>query len=480
MRPRTKPRDPDAGVTSTVDAAASGIARSGGNRIKEGQARTGLAVGLGGVLIVALVAMAVIFSIARGTTNVATSGTAGIYGEASLSAAAAARNRTVQAQLIGKALAAGVAVDVDLAQSLSRAEAAANELVRRTEGLTRELEDSAVAQRIASRAAAFVTAVANVVELIQTGSLAASDVAIESELESSYGELVRILADERDKDIAQIALAREDAGRLADAARFLVALLVPLGVLLAYRARTRRELKQDELEQELTKQQAVSRTKDEFIANLSHELRTPLTSIYGFALEMIEQSANWDPELATELAVLIASESGELDRMVEDLLTTGTADQDGLVVVIGDVDPAAEVAAVVAPLTATGVEIELRMESALISSDRLRLRQIVRNLVSNAQRHGGPNISIVGRIDGSRYAIEVQDDGPGVPAELEDRLFSRFIHQGDAPLLTGSVGLGLSIAHLLAARTGGTIAYRHDGSETVFSVTFPLASSESA
>ena len=63
-----------------------------------------------------------------------------------------------------------------------------------------------------------------------------------------------------------IALAGEDAGRLADAARFLVLLLVPVAVLLAYRLRVRREQKRRELEHQLEKQRVVSETQDDFIA----------------------------------------------------------------------------------------------------------------------------------------------------------------------------------------------------------------------
>jgi signal transduction histidine kinase len=131
---------------------------------------------------------------------------------------------------------------------------------------------------------------------------------------------------------------------------------------------------------------------------------------------------------------------------------------------------------VLAPVKLTGVTIPATVQPAIILADRFRLRQIVRNLVSNARRHGGPNATVTGRIDGSRYTIEVSDDGPGVPAELEERLFSRFIHEGTTPLTTGSVGLGLAIAHLLTTRTGGTIAYRREGATSVFAVTYPLAS----
>jgi signal transduction histidine kinase len=162
--------------------------------------------------------------------------------------------------------------------------------------------------------------------------------------------------------------------------------------------------------------------------------------------------------------------------MVEDLLAAATADRDGLVMSMSGVDPAEEVDEVLAPLAVVGVEARVTMENALITADRTRLRQVIRNLVSNADRHGGPDITISGRVVGDRYVIEVGDNGPGVPAELEERMFTRFVHEGDTPLVKGSVGLGLSVARVLTERMGGTITYRRENGETRFSVTLPQAS----
>ena len=479
MMPRTATRETLQGTGDEHDIPVD-VVRTPLGRTTSWRARSAVAIGLGGTLIVALIATAVIFSIAKGTSDAAALGTAGIYEEASLSAAAAARNRTVQALLIGEARALGITSEAELIQSLDKAEAAREELLSRIERLSGEFDDEGLAREIKATGESFTDAVDEVVALIRDGDLAAAEAAIESDLESSYQTLVGFLADQRDEAIARIALARDDAGRLADAARFLVALLLPLGVLIAYRARVRNQQKRRDLEQQLEKEQAVSKTKDEFIANLSHELRTPLTGIYGFALELIDQAPNQDPLFSTELARLIAGESAELSRMVEDLITAATAEQDGLLVSMSEVDPSVEVGAVLEPLAATGYEVLDRTESALIKADRLRLRQIIRNLVSNAQHHGGPRTVVVGRTVGDRYNIEVCDDGLGVPSELEERLFTRFIHEGSAPLTTGSVGLGLSIAQLLAERMGGTISYRRESDLSVFAVSFPLEASQPA
>jgi signal transduction histidine kinase len=468
LRPWLATRNKDlAEDTPTTPARRSGV--------RNRKIPRGVLAGLGLSLFVSTVAIAVVFSIANSTVEVAKFGTTAVQAEATLSAASATRNRAVQAQLLSEANLRGIATEAEVAESRSATAAAAEELDRRAARLIDELDNDLTAAEIASETSAFIAVVNKMTVELSGGEHEQIETALSS-LDEAYAELAGTLVDERDKSMARIHLARDSAGRLADGARFLVALFVPLGVLFAYRARIRREQRSRALEQRLDKEQAVNRTKDELIANLSHELRTPLTSIYGFALEMTDHEILSDPTLAAELAKVIAAEASELARMLEDLLTAATADHGGLVISIEEVDPATEITEVLAPVKLTGVTIPATVQPALILADRFRLRQIVRNLVSNARQHGGPNATITGRIDGERYAIEVRDDGPGIPSELEERLFTRFIHEGTTPLTTGSVGLGLAIAQLLSSRTGGTISYRRDGNTTVFAVTYPLAS----
>ena len=69
----------------------------------------------------------------------------------------------------------------------------------------------------------------------------------------------------------------------------------------------------------------------------------------------------------------------------------------------------------------------------------------------------------------------VIDDGPGVPTEIEDRLFERFIHQGHQTATKDSVGLGLSIVHALTQGMGGSISYQRIDGETHFTIRLPIA-----
>ena len=144
------------------------------------------------------------------------------------------------------------------------------------------------------------------------------------------------------------------------------------------------------------------------ISNLSHELRTPLTGIYGCALAMEE--SNFDREMQSEMTNLIIHEAADLSRMVDDLLTAAKAEGDGLHFQSEHVDVAREVHEAVTPFQRGQVEIEVAVEPAVVVADRLRLRQVLRNLISNATHHGGPSIELSGRREEDRYAFEVIDE----------------------------------------------------------------------
>lgn len=437
--------------------------------------RQGLVTALVATLAIALIAAAIVFSVARGTTETADAGTVGILSEASLSSAATARNSAVQAQVISEAHGLGVATAEELEASFARVETATAELEKRIDQFGAALGDPQQAGAVRAETISFISVVDMGLEQMRAGRIEESAQIIGSNLDRSYQQLSSTLADKRDSAIAFIAISGEDAGRLADAARFLVLLLVPVAVLLAYRLRVQRDQKQQELEHELEKQRLITETQDAFIASLSHVLRTPLTAIYGFSLELVEPSGINDATLTRELATFIAAESADLSRMVEDILTIASSDNKGLVIATEPTDPEAEIEKVLAPMRATGSEISTYVEEATITADPLRFRQIIGNLVANAVRHGGPECLVVGRREGLNYTVEVRDNGPGVPPAVEERLFSRFVHQGEDPLVTGTVGLGLAVAHLLTTSSGGDITYERYNDETVFAVTFPLA-----
>ena len=88
-------------------------------------------------------------------------------------------------------------------------------------------------------------------------------------------------------------------------------------------------------------------------------------------------------------------------------------------------------------------------------------------------RHGGKKIGVEVSATDDTVDIEVWDTGPGVPEDQVAKLFDRFIHNGAAPLLSGSVGLGLAIASRLTAMLGGKLSYQRFAGKSYFVVRVP-------
>jgi signal transduction histidine kinase len=110
-------------------------------------------------------------------------------------------------------------------------------------------------------------------------------------------------------------------------------------------------------------------------------------------------------------------------------------------------------------------------------ADAGRLRQVLRNLVANAFRHGAPPVQMAGRgVDGG-IAIEVIDHGEGIASTLEGELFSPYANAPQGEAARHSIGLGLYVSLQLARLMGGDLTYERRGQATVFSLTLPMATS---
>lgn len=437
--------------------------------------RLGGVAGPSYVAVAAIAALALLFSTTRGTSDLAHEAFVVQHAEATLSAAVAVRASLGEALVIGEAARAGVATAAAVAAAKEKVEMAAAVLESRTQTLEASLPEGD--PELVNEAAALAGVVVEGVGLLSAGSVDEAVAMVETEFEPAHGRLVRSAERYRDSAAARLAASDSASRVVADVARFGVAFALPVLALLGYRELMRRRVRESELIAMLGSERELSRSKDEFIANISHELRTPLTSIYGFS-RVLEEDGFDDPETALDLVNLIISESSELSRMVDDLLTAARADAGVLSFEIEEVEVESEVREVVAPFNRMGPSIQVDCEPALIRADPLRLRQVIRNLVSNGRRHGGSRIRVIGR-PGERgwFEVTVSDDGPGVRPDMEDRLFQRFSHRGREAVLAGGLGIGLSIVRMLAEEMGGRVEYERREEETRFTVRLPLARS---
>lgn len=323
----------------------------------------------------------------------------------------------------------------------------------------------------------FTEAVNDASNALSAGDYSEAQTFNEANLESAHAALVGGLVGIRDRLRESVDSSDQLLGLVGTIAGFLVAVLIPSAVILVYRALMRRQARQTFLESRLEAEQHLSRAREEFVANVSHELRTPLTSITGLALLLEEDRAIASNETLSELVGLIADESADLSRMVEDMLTTARLDVGALSFRFEDVSAESIVGDVVESMRASSVEVMVDCRPGTVRCDPARLRQIVRNLVSNACKYGDGGVWVWGAVESRTYVLEVVDRGPGVPAEIEDRLFQRFVHRSKETATSSSVGLGLSIVRSLADGMGGTVTYHRRAGETCFSVRLPLVRS---
>ncbi len=221
------------------------------------------------------------------------------------------------------------------------------------------------------------------------------------------------------------------------------------------------------------RQQAMAdlvKAKDEFIARVSHELRTPLTAVIGLTSEMNSTESLTDEERA-ELMALVTGQAFEMSYIVDDLLVASRAEMGTIAIDSTIVDLNVELDTTIEGL---GIHVEELPNSICdVVADPSRVRQIMRNLLTNAERYGGASRRILTGAVFDKVWLEVRDDGDGVSPDEALGIFEPYAtaHSG----VKGSVGLGLSVARQLAELMGGSLTYRRDLGETVFRLELPGA-----
>lgn len=223
-----------------------------------------------------------------------------------------------------------------------------------------------------------------------------------------------------------------------------------------------------------------------FVADASHELRTPLTTIRGFS-ELYRQGAV-PPEDVPRTMQRIEGEAERMGVLVEDLLLLARLDQQRPLEVV-PVDLLELTTEALAGVQAAhpGRAISLATQTGpvapVVEGDRMRLRQVLDNLLSNAVQHTPAQSEI--RVDLSRpdpdwAVITVADDGPGMTPEQAARVFERFYRVDESRNReSGGAGLGLAIVRSLVLAHGGMVEVASSpDAGTTFTVRLPLARRE--
>lgn len=211
--------------------------------------------------------------------------------------------------------------------------------------------------------------------------------------------------------------------------------------------------------------EAALRVRDQFLSVASHELRTPLTSLMGYA-EMLSGASSQDTATTQKIAARIARQARRLNALIEQLLDVSRLQQGQFVLERRLVDVAALAEHVVDDFRSTlpaGAGHTLALirpdEPLLLVGDSNRLEEVLLNLLSNAVKYspqGGP-IQLRITSAATETILEVADQGIGVPAQAQARLFEPFYRAPNAGTRAGGFGLGLYIVGQIVQRHGWRI-----------------------
>jgi len=235
-------------------------------------------------------------------------------------------------------------------------------------------------------------------------------------------------------------------------------------------------------EQQVQLLQRAEQDLRDLLATISHELRTPIGTILTDTTNMLRtQEMNTSVRYRIEG---IATEARRLNHLLADMLSLARIDSGALHLTLEPVQLGDAVAAAAERLKRASpdrrVDWDAQDAGVSVLADWDSLGQIFDNLLDNANRYAPPGTPITVRLaqeDPGRVTVRVVDRGPGVPAEMRDRLFSRFVK---GPTSTGDgTGLGLAITRGLVEAHAGTITLE-DGQagETTFRFTIPKAETQ--
>lgn len=223
---------------------------------------------------------------------------------------------------------------------------------------------------------------------------------------------------------------------------------------------------------------ALERAREDFLAVAAHELRTPLTTLSGAAAFLSIHGT--DSAEAQDALDLICRQGKRIEELLEKLLDLSALEAGGTSMRIASFDLSSVVDDISRSVhSPDGTSLDIELPPGLpVLADRLRVGQILTNLLTNAYVHGGPNVRIEAEACDEEIVIRVMDDGAGVLPHIVPRLFEPFTRGSthDAP----GAGLGLAICARLVEAQHGEISYAAAPTGACFTVRLPAASSSSS
>jgi signal transduction histidine kinase len=220
----------------------------------------------------------------------------------------------------------------------------------------------------------------------------------------------------------------------------------------------------------------MERQRREFVANVSHELRTPITALRA----VLENVADGVTPATPEVLESALAQTERLGRLVTQLLDLSRVEAGAVSLDLAgfEIGPFLEAAVADARVGHPDPVFTVRADPGLtVRADQDRLHQVVANLLDNAARHSPPGgaITVTASAQATALCLQVQDEGPGIPADERAQVFERFSRgsasHGGSP--GGSTGLGLAIARWVVDLHGGQIAVADSPAGCLIRVVLP-------
>jgi signal transduction histidine kinase len=216
--------------------------------------------------------------------------------------------------------------------------------------------------------------------------------------------------------------------------------------------------------------------KNRFLASVSHEIRTPLTAIVGFG-QLLEEDETMAEDDRRLMVTSIVQQAQEVSDLVEDLLVAVRAEEGEINVDATQVDVMEQIDRTLAAggSFTTNVALESPSVPVVAIADPARVRQILRNLLTNAERYGGPEVSVTVAPGDRWVTVDVSDNGPGLPPDEWEPIFDLYHRAHQERDRPESVGIGLAISRHLAELMGGSLRYTREADRSVFRLSLQTA-----
>ena len=238
------------------------------------------------------------------------------------------------------------------------------------------------------------------------------------------------------------------------------------------------------LRERATALEEADKVKTDFVANMSYELRTPLTSIGGFAEMLAQGYAGKLPPAASDYVGAILESVDRLAKLIDDVLDLTQGDRKGVVLDRERIDMAglcrAAAEALQSRVADKGQKFEIAIEDStgVVVGDSRRLRESIEHVLRNAVVYTpeGGHITLSAQGDSEQVVVTIADNGPGIAAEDQQAVFTRFHRAVGQPKGEAALGLGLPLTRQFVEAHGGKVELESEtGNGTVVRLVIPRA-----